>query len=194
MRSLIPTVTLAAAALLGGCGSSGAAADSAQVAPSVASGGSAASNAASGAAPAAGGSGLTCFTADDVKSALGFEARSLTGGMRNFGTMSMCGFVATDDAKLPGVTVTATISPASDADTTFDQMRTVVKVSKGEDAQPDPIQVGERGLAYGTNSQARAAAVANGKLYSVQTGFAAVSNFGDKKDGVTELLRKLMGS
>ena len=136
MRSLIPTVTLAAAALLGGCGSSGAAADSAQVAPNVASGGGAPSNAAS--APA-GGSTPTCFGADDVKSALGFEARSLTGGMRNFGTMSMCGFVATDDAKLPGVTVTATISPASDADTTFDQMRTVVKVSKGGNAQPDVI-------------------------------------------------------
>ena len=56
------------------------------------------------------------------------------------------------------------------------------------------IQLGERGLAYGTSSQARAAAVANGQLYSVQIGFAAVSNFGDKKDGVVELLRKLMGS
>lgn len=191
MRPLTPIVTLASAALLGGCGSSDVAADSAQAAPYVASGGgaspSAGSSAASGGAPA-------CYTAEDVKSALGFDARSLTGGMRNFGTFSMCGFAATDDAKLPGVTVTATISPASDADTTFDRMRQVVKISKGGNAQPDPIQVGERGLAYSTASQARAAAVGNGKLYSVEMGFAAVANFGDKKDGMVELLRKLMGS
>ena len=192
MRSLVPMVILVAAALLGGCGSGGSAADSAQAAPYVASSGAASSSAAS--SPAGGGGSPKCFSAEDVKSALGFDARSLTGGMRTFGPMSMCGFAATDDDKLPGVTVTATISPASDADTTFDQMRTVVKMSKGGNAQPDVIQVGERGLAYSTASQARAAAVTNGKLYSVQMGFAAVSNFGDKKDGVTELLRKLIGS
>ena len=192
MRPLIPMVTLAAGALLAGCGSSSAAADSARVAPDVASGAGAPSNAAS--ATAGGGNTPTCFSADDVKNALGFDARSLTGGMRNFGTMSMCGFVATDDAKLPGVTVTATISPASHADTTFDRMQQVVKMSKGGNAQPDPIQLGERGLAYSTASQARAAAVTNGKLYSVEMGFAAVSNFGDKKDGMVKLLRKLMGS
>ena len=192
MRPFIPMVIFAAGAILGGCGGGGAAADSAQVASYVASGSNASSNAAG--SSASGGDSPKCYTAEDVKSALGFEVRSLTGGMRNFGTFSMCGFAATDDDKLPGVTVTATVSPAADADTTFDQMRTVVKISKGGNAQPDVIQVGERGLAYGTNSQARAAAVANGRLYSVQMGFAAVSNFGDKKDGVTELLRKLMGS
>jgi hypothetical protein len=192
MRSLVPMVTLAATGLLGGCGSGGGAADSAQAAPYVASSGAASSSAAS--SPAGGGDSPKCYTAEDVKSALGFDARSLTGGMRNFGTFSMCGYAATDDAKLPGVTVTATISPASDADTTFDRMKQVVKMSKGGNAQPDPIQVGERGLAYSTASQARAAAVSNGKLYSVEMGFAAVSNFGDKKDGMVELLRKLIGS
>ena len=192
MRPLIPMFIFAAGAMLGGCGSGGAAADSAQVAPSVASGSNASSNAAG--SSASGGDSPKCYTAEDVKSALGFEARSLTGGMRNFGTFSMCGYAATDDAKLPGVTVTATISPASDADTTFDRMQQVVKMSKGGNAQPDPIQVGERGLAYSTASQARAAAVSNGKLYSVEMGFAAVSNLGDKKDGMVELLRKLIGS
>ena len=192
MRRLIPMVIFAAGAMLGGCGSGGAAADSAQVAPNVPPGGNASSNAAG--ASASGGDSPKCYTAEDVKSALGFDARSLTGGMRNFGTFSMCGYAATDDAKLPGVTVTATISPASDADTTFDRMKQVVTMSKGGNAQPDPIQVGERGLAYSTASQARAAAVSNGKLYSVEMGFAAVSNFGDKKDGMVELLRKLMGS
>jgi hypothetical protein len=187
MRHLVPAVMLAGTVLTMGCGSSAESTDSAQVAAYVAPNSS---------APVSGGSGSTpaCYTAEDVKSALGFEVRSLTGGMRNFGTFSMCGYAATDDAKLPGVTVTATVSPAADADTTFDRMKQVVKMSKGGNAQPDPIQLGERGLAYSTASQARAAAVANGKLYSVEMGFAAVSNFGDKKDGMVELLRKLMAS
>jgi len=187
MRHLVAAVMLAGTALTAGCGSSAESADSAQGAAYVAPDASAPASGSSGSTPA-------CYTAEDVKSALGFEARSLTGGMRQFGPLSMCGYAATDGDKLPGVTVTATISPAADADTTFDQMRTVVKMSKGGNAQPDPIQLGERGLAYSTASQARAAAVANGKLYSVEMGFAAVSNFGDKKDGVVELLRKLMGS
>jgi hypothetical protein len=187
MKHLVPLVMLAGTMLAIGCGSSAESADSAQVAAYV-------SPNASAPAAAGGGSAPACYTAEDVKSALGFEVRSLTGGMRDFGTFSMCGYAATDDDKLPGVTVTATVSPAADADTTFDQMRTVVKMSKGGNAQPDVIQLGERGLAYGTNSQARAAAVAKGRLYSVQIGFGAVSNFGDKKDGVIELLRKLMGS
>jgi len=187
MRRLVPLALIGGTAFTIACGSGAETADSAQVAAYVAPNAAAPTSGSSGSAPA-------CYTADDVKNALGFDVRSLTGGMRSFGTFSMCGYAATDDAKLPGVTVTATVSPAADADTTFDQMRTVVKMSKGGNAQPDVIQVGERGLAYGTNSQARAAAVANGRLYSVQIGFAAVSNFGDKKDGVIELLRKLMGS
>ena len=187
MRHLVPVVMLAGTVLSAGCGSSAESADSAQVAAYVAPSASAPASGGSGSAPA-------CYTAEDVKSALGFEVRSLTGGMRQFGPLSMCGYAATDGDKLPGVTVTATISPAADADTTFDRMKQVVKMSKGGNAQPDPIQLGERGLAYSTASQARAAAVANGKLYSVEMGFAAVSNFGDKKDGMVELLRKLMGS
>jgi hypothetical protein len=179
---------LVGSAFIVACGSSSAEkADSAQVAAYVAPNASAPATGNSGSAPA-------CFTAADVKSALEFDAKSITGGMRSFGTFSMCGYAATDSDKLPGVTVTGTVSPAADADTTFDQMRNVVKMSRGGNAQPDPIQVGERGLAFSTSSQAKAAAVANGKLYTVSMGFAAVSNFGDKKDGVVELLRKLMGS
>lgn len=187
MRRLVPLALFAGTVPTLGCGSSSASADSAQVAAYVAP---------SGAAPAASSNGSApgCYTAEDVKNALGFEVRSITGGMRSYGTFSLCGYAATDDDKLPGVTVTGTVSPAADADTTFDRMRTVVKMSKGGNAQPDVIQVGEQGLAYTTLSQARAAAVANGKLYSVQIGYGAVANFGDRKDGVIALLRKLMGS
>jgi len=186
MKQLIPIILLASTVLTG-CSSRAESGDSAEVAAYV-------SPNASTPAPASGGSSRTCFTADDVKSALGFDARSLTGGMRQYGTMWNCGYAAADDAKLPGVTVSATVSPAAEADSTFDHMKQVVKMSKGGNAQPDVLPVGERGLAYGTSSQARASAVANGQLYSVEVGFGGVANFGDKKDGAIELLRKLMGS
>ena len=40
-----------------------------------------------------------------------------------------------------------------------------------------------------------AAAVKDGRLYSVQAGYgAAPRGFGDRKEGVTVLLRKLMGA
>ena len=185
MQRLSPVLAIASITLLAACDGTSSNTDSAQVAQYVAPNGAAP-------APSVSGSSRTCFTAADVQSALGFEARSLTGGMRQYGTMWNCGFAATDDARLPGVTVSATISPAAEADSTFDHMKQVVKMSKGGDAQPDVIQLGERGLAYGTNSQARAAAVANGQLYSVQVGFGGVANFGDKKDGAVKLLRKLM--
>jgi hypothetical protein len=178
---------LVSTALIAGCGSSAETTDSAQVAAYIAPNAAAPASTGSGSAP-------VCFTADDVKSALGFDARSLTGGMRQYAPMWNCGYAAADDAKLPGVTVSGTITPAADADSTFDDMKMVVKMSKGGNAQPDVIRVGERGLAYGTSSQARAVAVANGRLYSVQVGFGAISNFGDKKDGAITLLRKLIGS
>ena len=193
MSHRLPIILIASAAALAACGNGSASADSAQVSQYVAPGASNASNT-SAPSQAAAGSAPGCYTAADVKNALGFEVRSLTGGMQRFGPMSLCGYAAVDSDKLPGVTVTATISPAADADTTFDRMKQVVRMSRGGNAQPDVIQLGERGLAYSTLSQAKAAAVANGKLYSVEMGFAAVSRFGDKKDGMVELLRKLMGS
>lgn len=192
MERIIFTTMLASAALLAACGNKAASDDSTSSAAAVAAytgapasnGGSAASN---------GIASPSCPTAADVKEALGFEAKELTKGMKRYGPMSSCGFAAADESALPGVTVQFTIEPASEADKRFTDMRAAVTTARGNPTEPDPITVGDRGMAYRTSSRTMAAAVKSGQLYSVEVRYGAVSNFGDKQAGTVELLRKLIG-
>ena len=192
MERIIFTTMLASVALLAACGSKSASDDSTSSAAAVAAytgapasnGGSAASN---------GTASPSCPTAADVKEALGFDAKELTKGIKRYGPMSSCGFAAADENALPGVTVQFTIEPASEADKRFSDMRDAVTTARAKTTEPDPITVGDRGMAYRTSSRTMAAAVKNGQLYSVDVRYGAVSNFGDKQAGTVALLRKLVG-
>jgi hypothetical protein len=188
MRPIIAIATLAAATLTA-CGSGGAAADSSQVSQYVASG--AASNTA---APSGGdGSAPNCFTAADVKSAMGIDVQDLTGGMRKYGEFWNCGYVPTD-AKLPGVSVQLTVAAASEADATFERLTGAMRIARGPSAQPEALQVGDRAMAYGTPSGAVAAAVSGDRLYIVETMYGTAGQaFTDKKDATIALLRKSVG-
>ena len=135
----------------------------------------------------------SCVTAADVKDALGFEVRELTKGMKQYGPIWSCGFAATDENALPGVTVRIMIEPGTEATQRFNDMRATVTAARGKPTEPDPIAVGERGMAYRTASRTMAAAVKGGLLYSVDVGYGAVSKFGDKQEATVRLLRKLMG-
>lgn len=140
------------------------------------------------------GSAPACVTAADVKAALGFEVRELTKGMQRYGPIWSCGFAAVDENALPGVTVKIMIEPGSEADGRFNEMRKNVTLARGKPTEPDPIALGERGMAYRTASRTTAAAVKGGRLYSVDVGYGAVAKFGDKQPGTVSLLRKLMGA
>jgi hypothetical protein len=129
-----------------------------------------------------------------VKQALGFDARELTKGMKRYGPMSSCGFAAADENALPGVTVQFTIEPASEAEKRFGDMRAAVTTARGKSTEPDPIPVGDKGMAYRTSSRTMAVAVKDGQLYSVEVRYGAVSDFGDKQEGTVALLRRLMGA
>jgi hypothetical protein len=182
---MIAIATLAAAALAG-CGAGGAAADSSQLSRYIASG--SASNAPSPAG--GGGSAPTCFTAADVKSAMGIDVVDLTRGMRQYGTFWNCGYVPTD-ATLPGVSVQLTVASAGEADATFDRLTRAMKIARGPTEQPDALQLGDRAMAYGTPSGAVAAAVAGDRLYIVETMYGTAGRaFSDKKDATIELLRR----
>jgi hypothetical protein len=173
------------AALLIACGNGAGGADSAAIGPYVSA----------NAAPASGsGTTPTCVSAADVKAALGFDVRELTKGMKHYGPLWSCGFAAADENALPGVTVQLTIEPASEADKRFEEMRSAVSMARGTAAAPDPIPLGDRGMAYRTASRTMAAARANGQLYSVDLHYGAPKSFGDKQAGVVTLLRKLMGA
>lgn len=188
MRPILAIATLAAAAMAG-CGTGGAAADSSQVSQYVASGTSS-----SAPSPAGGGENAPkCFTAADVKRAMGIEVQDLTNGMRKYGTFWNCGYVPTD-AALPGVSVQLTVASATEADSTFDRLTGAMRIARGPSAQPDVLQLGDRAMAYGTPSGAVAAAVDGDRLYIVETMYGTAGQaFTDKKDATIELLRKIVG-
>ena len=116
--------------------------------------------------------------------------------MKHYGPMWSCGFAAADDNAMPGVTVQFTVEPASEADARFKDMREAVTSARGKPTEPDPVALGDRGMAFRTSSRTMAAAVKGGQLYSVDVRYGAVSasTFGDKQEGTVTLLRKLLGS
>lgn len=187
MRRIIPFTLQASAALLAACGSKSASDDAPSAAAVAAYTGSASPSSNGGTSP-------SCPTAADVKEALGFEARDLTRGMKRYGPLSSCGYAAADDNAMPGVTVQFTIEPASEADQRFNDMRASVTTARGKPTEPDPVSVGDRGMAYRTSSRTMAAAVKGAQLYSVDVRYGAIANFGDKQEGTVALLRKLMGA
>src|SRR5678810_412627 len=102
MRPMLVIATLAAVALAG-CGAGGDTPDSSQVAQYVASG-----SASSAPSPSGGDANAPkCFTAADVKSAMGIDVVDLTSGMRKYGTFWNCGYVPAD------ATVNWTLTPGS---------------------------------------------------------------------------------
>ena len=187
MRPTIAIATLAA--LLSGCGAGGAAADSVQVAQNVASG----TTSSAGAPSDAGDSAPKCFTAADVKSAMGVDVVDLTGGMRKYGTFWNCGYVPAGGT-LPGMSVSLTVSSAAEADSRLDELTRGMRIARGPSAQPDALQMGDRAMAYDTPSGAVAAAVSGDRLYIVETMYGTAGPaFTDKKDATIALLRKTIG-
>ena len=142
-----------------------------------------------------GGSAPPCFTAADVKSAMGIDVVDLTRGMRKYGTFWNCGYVPTDMTTFRGVSVQLTVASAAEADATFDRHTFAMRIARGPTAQPDVLQLGERAMAYWTPSGAVAAAVAGDRLYIVETMYGTAGEaFRDKKDATIVLLRKTIGS
>lgn len=84
-----------------------------------------------------------------------------------------------------------TVAAASEADATFDRHTRAMRIARGPNAQPDALQVGDRGMTYDTPSGAVAAAVKGDRLYIVETMYGTAGPaFTDKKAGTIALLRK----
>jgi len=185
MRPMIGIATIAAA-LLSGCGAGDAAADSSQISEYVASG-----SASSAAAPSADGDAPKCFTAADVKSAMGIDVVDLTNGMHKFGEFWNCGYVPANATAVPGVSVQLTVASATEADATFDRLTRAMRIARGPAAEPDALQIGQRAMAYDTPSGAVASAVSGDRLYIVETMYGTAGQaFTDKKDATIQLLRR----
>jgi hypothetical protein len=89
--------------------------------------------------------------------------------------------------------VTIIAGPTEQSDEVFGRMRESVKRLLGANAEPEAIQVGERGYAYGSDSKSEAAAVSGGRAYHAEVVSSASANIGDKKVGMIEIVKKLMG-
>ena len=188
MRPFIAIASIAAAVLTG-CAAGGDTPDSSQVSQYVASGAASSASSSSGDNENA----PKCFSAADVKSAMGIEVVDLTGGMRKYGTFWNCGYVPANATTLPGVSVQLTVASAAEADETFERLTRAMRIARGPSAQPDALQIGDRAIAYGTPSGAVASAVAGDQLYIVETMYGTAGPaFTDKKDATVELLRKMV--
>ena len=112
-------------------------------------------------------------------------------GNQTSGPNVICAYVGTDNKM--GASVTTIVGPAERADEVFGKMKESARLFLGAGAAPEAIQVGERGFAYGGGSKSEAAAVSGGRLYHAEVVSSASADIGDKKAGLTEVVRKLMG-
>jgi hypothetical protein len=132
-----------------------------------------------------------CLPETDVSSALGLEVREFRAGSRTSGDTAVCAYQGTDNTL--GVSVTTIVGPAERAEEVFGKMRQSATLFLGASAAPEAVTVGERGFAYGGGSKSEAAAVAGGRLYHAEVMSTASANLGDKKAGLVEIVRKLIG-
>lgn len=145
----------------------------------------------SGASSASSASTLhVCLPAADVSTALGLEVLVLQAGTGTYGPDEVCAYQGTDDEL--GVSVTTIVGPAEQADEVFGAMRESAALFLGAGAEPEAIDVGERGYAYGGGSKSEAAAVSGGRLYHAEVVSSASADIGDKKAALIEIVRSLM--
>lgn len=131
-----------------------------------------------------------CLSSAEVSDALGLEVRDFRTGNQTSGSNAVCAYQGADN-KL-GVSVTTIVGPADRADEVFGKMKESAKLFLGAGAAPEAIPVGERGFAYGGGAKSEAAAVSGGRLYHAEVVSSASVDIGDKKAGLTELVRKLI--
>jgi len=127
--------------------------------------------------------GSPCPSVEDMSTAVGSPV-SFT---RSFGGKWMtCMYELTGEYR--GVFVELTTQPATRADEVFAELRRVTKGMNGQNATPDPVELGQGGLAFGSGSVSRAAVVANGRLYQASIEYMGLESIGDRKDAMVRVL------
>jgi hypothetical protein len=87
-----------------------------------------------------------------------------------------------------GVFIELTTQPATRADEVYAELRRIAKGMNGQNATPDPVELGEGGLAFGSGSMSRAAVVAKGRLYQANMQYMGFETIGDQKDAMVRVL------
>jgi hypothetical protein len=143
-------------------------------------GGGAAQRARVGRAPSA----PSCPGAGFISTTIGFAVRSMPDASRSEAGTLLCAYQST--GKAPGAFVSIAVAPLSPGE---DAMAEIL----GEQAGAEPIDVGERGYAYGSPSKSGAAAVRLSQVYRVDVTSMNGAPLGDRKAAVVAILRKVVG-
>src|SRR6476620_7067826 len=102
------------------------------------------------ASAARGPSARSCPDAGFISTTIGFAVRSMPDASRSEPGTLLCAYQSTD--KAPGAFVSIAVAPLSPGEDARAEIR-------GEGADAEPIDVGERGYAYGSASKSGAAAI-----------------------------------
>lgn len=146
-----------------------------------AAGESAAGNGGEARAPAA---NSACPSVTDIGAAMGTDVtfRQSIGGS----PWVTCMYELT--GRYRGVFVQLMVQPASRAEAAYARIHEMVKGMKGQSAEPDRVELGEGGWAFGSGAVSRAAVVSKGRLYQADMSYMGFESIGDQKDAMVRVL------
>ena len=92
----------------------------------------------------------------------------------------------------PTVQIELAVQPAQEADEIFAKLQQRIKITRGQSAKAERINVGEGGWAYGSGSQSEAAARQGGKVYHARMIYSLSTTIPDRKDAMVQLVTRMM--
>ena len=104
--------------------------------------------------------GPPCPTVADIQTAIGFPVKTVPVAVEG------CLYELT--GRYRGVMVSLMYQPATRANDVFADIKKRTKGWKGQNAEPDRVNLGEGGWSYGSRGKKEAAAVSQGRLYHVE--------------------------
>lgn len=138
-----------------------------------------------------GSSAASCPDAAFISTTIGFAVRSMPDASRSEPGTLLCVYQSTDKAL--GAFVSIAVAPLSPGEDAMGEIRASARTVLGEQADAEPIDVGERGYAYGSASKSGAAAVRQSQVYRVDVTSMTAARLGDRKAAVVAILRKVVG-
>jgi hypothetical protein len=131
--------------------------------------------------------GAACPDQQFISSAVGFAVRSMPRAASAGNGVLLCAYRSADAGL--GAFVSIAAAPLAPGEDALAEVRAAAGASGGPGAEP--IDVGERGYAYGSSSKSEAAAIRASRVYHVDV--SATTAIGNRKDAAIAILRRVMG-
>jgi hypothetical protein len=125
-----------------------------------------------------------CPTPADIETTIGFPVKA------HPQVSDRCMYELTGQYR--GAFVTLSYQPATRADDVYAEIRQRVKGAKGVNAQPDPLSLGEGGLAYSSLGKKEAATVSQGQLYHVEMDYDLFESLKFREDAAVRVIELAM--